>query len=183
MLREQAALALSGTESRHHHRIRTAERILPHRAGSARCAAERGGARSHRTHAVACHRRRHLGRAVHQGLLPGDRVRTLHRHDSQGSTSMWRWPTWSQLTAIYRRFTRSISRRSGGPMPGDARPIGVFNSGMGGLTVLRALVAQPPRRAIHLSRRHGATAVRHQKRRDGRRPTRCKRPGCCSTKA
>ena len=29
-------------------------------------------------------------------------------------------------------------------MPGDARPIGVFDSGMGGLTVLRALVAKLP---------------------------------------
>jgi len=29
-------------------------------------------------------------------------------------------------------------------MPGDARPIGVFDSGMGGLTVLRALVARLP---------------------------------------
>jgi glutamate racemase len=29
-------------------------------------------------------------------------------------------------------------------MPGDARPIGVFDSGMGGLTVLRALMAQLP---------------------------------------
>ena len=30
-------------------------------------------------------------------------------------------------------------------MPGDPRPIGVFDSGMGGLTVLRALVARLPR--------------------------------------
>jgi glutamate racemase len=29
-------------------------------------------------------------------------------------------------------------------MPGDPRPIGVFDSGMGGLTVLRALVARLP---------------------------------------
>jgi len=29
-------------------------------------------------------------------------------------------------------------------MPGDARPIGVFDSGMGGLTVLRALIARLP---------------------------------------
>jgi glutamate racemase len=36
-------------------------------------------------------------------------------------------------------------------MPGDARPIGVFDSGMGGLTVLRALVAKlPSERFIYL---------------------------------
>ena len=29
-------------------------------------------------------------------------------------------------------------------MPGDNRPIGVFDSGMGGLTVLRALAARLP---------------------------------------
>ncbi|MGZ8401259.1 MAG: glutamate racemase, partial [Methyloceanibacter sp.] len=29
-------------------------------------------------------------------------------------------------------------------MPGDTRPIGVFDYGMGGLTVLRALVAKLP---------------------------------------
>ena len=29
-------------------------------------------------------------------------------------------------------------------MPGDPRPIGVFDSGMGGLTVLRALIARLP---------------------------------------
>ena len=36
-------------------------------------------------------------------------------------------------------------------MPGDARPIGVFDSGMGGLTVLRALVAKlPDERFVYL---------------------------------
>jgi len=36
-------------------------------------------------------------------------------------------------------------------MPGDPRPIGVFDSGMGGLTVLRALVAKlPNERFIYL---------------------------------
>src|SRR4026208_2466388 len=37
-----------------------------------------------------------------------------------------------------------ISRRSVEPMPGEHRPIGVFDSGMGGLTVLRALLARLP---------------------------------------
>ena len=36
-------------------------------------------------------------------------------------------------------------------MPGDPRPIGVFDSGMGGLTVLRALVARlPQERFVYL---------------------------------
>jgi glutamate racemase len=36
-------------------------------------------------------------------------------------------------------------------MPGDDRPIGVFDSGMGGLTVLRALLARlPSERFVYL---------------------------------
>src|SRR5262245_46256014 len=44
-----------------------------------------------------------------------------------------------------------ISRRSVEPMPSDDRPIGVFDSGMGGLTVLRALLARlPAERFVYL---------------------------------
>ena len=35
-------------------------------------------------HAVAGDRRRHIGCALHQGILPGGRVRAVQRHDSQG---------------------------------------------------------------------------------------------------
>ena len=41
-------------------------------------------------------------------------------------------------------------------------PIGVFDSGVGGLTVLRALLERLPQRRLRLPRRHGAPAVRHQ---------------------
>ena len=41
-------------------------------------------------------------------------------------------------------------------------PIGVFDSGVGGLTVLRALLDRAARRRLRLSRRHRAAALRHQ---------------------
>ena len=83
-LREQATLALSGTDLSVQPRVRAAERLLPHRARPARCAAQRGGERDHRAHALALDRRRDLGRPLHQGVLPGDRVRAHDRHHPQG---------------------------------------------------------------------------------------------------
>ena len=66
-------------------------------------APDQGGARDHRAHAFACHRRRHVRRALHQGALPGGRVRvltkTIHKIDEQVSIS-----DLEQLTAVYRRF-------------------------------------------------------------------------------
>ncbi len=47
-----------------------------------------------------------------------------------------------RLSPLHRALFRPPSVA---PMPGDPRPIGVFDSGMGGLTVLRALVARLPR--------------------------------------
>ena len=41
-------------------------------------------------------------------------------------------------------------------------PIGVFDSGVGGLTVLRALIARAAARRFSLPRRHRAAALRHQ---------------------
>ena len=49
----------------------------------------------------------------------------------------------------------------------ERRAIGVFDSGMGGLTVMRALMARLPQRKLHLSGRHGAAALWHQERRHG----------------
>ena len=46
-------------------------------------------------------------------------------------------------------------------------PIGIFDSGMGGLTVMRALRARLPNENLRLSGRHGAAALRHQERRHG----------------
>ena len=42
----------------------------------------------------------------------------------------------------------------------DSRPIGVFDSGVGGLTVLREIRRQMPAEAAHLCRRPGALSVR-----------------------
>ncbi len=67
-----------------HPRIRSAEPFLPDRARAARRAAERGDPRGDRAHAVARDRRRHVRRPLHQGLLPGGRVRPVQRHHPQG---------------------------------------------------------------------------------------------------
>ena len=48
----------------------------------------------------------------------------------------------------------------------DPRPIGVFDSGVGGLTVAAALAAGLPRERP-LPRRHRPVALRHEVRRDG----------------
>ena len=54
----------------------------------------------------------------------------------------------------------------GGPMS-DPRPIGVFDSGVGGLTVLREILRRSPARIDDLSRRQPPRAVRHPHRRRG----------------
>ena len=65
-------------------------------------------------------------------------------------------------------------------MPGDPRPIGVFNSGMGGLTVLRALVAElPHERFVYLGDTRGCLTAPRARRRC--RPMRSRRPACCTT--
>ena len=83
-LREQATLALSGTDLSVAPRVRAAERLLPHRARTARRVAQRGGQRGHRSYALALDRRRDLGCALHQGILPGRRIRALDRDHPQG---------------------------------------------------------------------------------------------------
>ena len=54
--------------------------------------------------------------------------------------------------------------RSAGRAAADnrARPIGVFDSGIGGLTVLKALVELLPHGRLHLPGRHRPAPVRHQ---------------------
>src|SRR4026209_70726 len=57
---------------------------------------------------------------------------------------MWPLPTSNSSPPSIGASSSFISRRSVEPMPGDDRPIGVFDSGMGGLTVLGALLARLP---------------------------------------
>ena len=87
--------------------------------------------------------------------------------DPQGGRACRRSPISSSLPPSTAASSRSISRRSGAPMPGDPRPIGVFDSGMGGLTVLTRAGGAAPPRALRLSRRYRAAALRHQERGDG----------------
>ena len=61
---------------------RRASPSSPSPARSMRCSARRS--RDHRAHADALDRRRDVRRPVHQGLLPGDRVRAHDRHHPQG---------------------------------------------------------------------------------------------------
>ena len=66
------------------------------------------------------------------------------------------------------RHLRGVARRLfREPASMNDAPIGIFDSGMGGLTVMRALVRAAAERALSLSRRHGAAALWHQERRHG----------------
>ena len=68
------------------------------------------------------------------------------------------------LTDIYAALLDGLFRQAAAL---SNAPIGIFDSGMGGLTVMRALMARLPQRILCLSGRHGAAALRHQKRRHG----------------
>ena len=59
-------------------------RVLPDAARPAQRPGHGGGRGRDRPDAGAFDHRRHLGRALHQGLLPGDRVRPGRRHHAQG---------------------------------------------------------------------------------------------------
>ena len=79
---------------------------------------------------------------VEFGLL----TTTIHKANEQVALADLR-----QLTAIYRRFLDLYFEEFEIYVLDDPRPIGVFDSGMGGLTVLRALAARlPQERFIYL---------------------------------
>ncbi len=60
-------------------------------------------------------------------------------------------------------------------------PVAVFDSGVGGLTVLHELLVVASDRGLHLSRRHGAVSLRRADPRSSRR-TRSRSPTTCSTR-
>ena len=72
-----------------------------------------------------------------------------------------------QLQAVPGGVGASVSIPFRAPM--NAAPIGIFDSGIGGLTVARADLRAPAARVHRLLRRHGPGALRPQVARDGAR--------------
>ena len=89
------------------------------------------------------------------------RARRRARRAARRAASARRSPTGSAALP-------TASSRAGDPRAGErARPIGVFDSGLGGLTVLRSLIDLLPGESMLLLRRHRPVPVRPEARRRG----------------
>ena len=73
----------------------------------------------------------------------------------RASPCAWRCSSWSSRAGDARE------RRDGVASAASDAPLGVFDSGLGGLTVVRALREALPDERHRLPRRHGARSVRH----------------------